>query len=32
MIYDDGTRMTVDDIRARVMKYRPVWSLWITSV
>lgn len=23
MIYDDGTRMTVDDIRARVMKYRP---------
>lgn len=23
MIYDDGTRMTVEDIRARVMKYRP---------
>ncbi|MGN0707409.1 MAG: replicative DNA helicase [Faecalibacterium sp.] len=23
LIYDDGTRMTVDDIRARVMKYRP---------
>ena len=23
LIYDDGTRMTVDDIRARVMKYKP---------
>lgn len=23
LIYDDGTRMTVEDIRARVMKYKP---------